>query len=338
MWYPLIRQLLFALPAEFSHDLTLAVLKNLAQMGFLPQARWPLGTPIECFGLQFAHPVGLAAGLDKNGECIPAWEALGFAFIEVGTVTPRPQAGNPQPRLFRLSADHALINRMGFNNKGVDYLIEKVSKVKRTCPLGINIGKNKDTTLALAYQDYWHCFQKVYAYADYVTINISSPNTPGLRDLQHEEQLSAILSPLIEGRKKLADQFHKRVPILVKLAPDLSEQELHRVIDQLLFLELDGVIATNTSVQRMPTLRGKHRAEVGGLSGEPLHEMATKTIQTIYQQAGDALPIIAVGGTMSAQHAKEKLTAGAKLLQLYTGFIYQGPRLIEEIVQQYAHL
>lgn len=334
MWYSLIRPLLFSLDPEFSHNLTLGTLKLMHQLGAFRQKPVPTKNAITCFGLHFPNKVGLAAGLDKNGECIPAWSALGFGFVEVGTVTPKGQIGNPKPRLFRLPISHALINRMGFNNKGVDYLIQKLKKYPISCPIGINIGKNRDTSLENAALDYLHCFQKVYTYADYVTVNLSSPNTPGLKSLQHGDMLKSIINPLIEERKKQSDMTQKNVPIVVKISPDLESDEIKAIVDLLVALNIDGVIATNTTIKRDSTLKDKDLKEEGGLSGAPLFEASTHVVKTIYQHVGDRLPIIAVGGIFTPEQAKAKLTAGAKLIQLYSGLIYQGPGLIKTISSQ----
>lgn len=332
MLYKAIRPLLFAVDPECSHDATLSLLKSLHQIGLFKHPKPITQNSVECFGLSFANPLGLAAGLDKNAECIPAWAAMGFGFIEVGTITPKPQFGNPKPRLFRLPEDQAIINRMGFNNKGVDYLVKRLQQVRPTCPLGVNIGKNKDTEIKEAWQDYVYCYEKVYPYADYVTVNISSPNTPELRKLQQGELLKSILTPLRELQKSLIQKYHKKVPILVKIAPDLSMSELQALLDDLLSLKIEGIIATNTTVERPNSLQNSHAQEIGGLSGEPLFERSTNMIRSIYQQVGDSLPIVAVGGIMTPEQAKAKLAAGAKLIQIYSGLIYQGPGLIKAIL------
>lgn len=329
MWYNLCRSILFCLDPEYTHHVTLKYLKE-----FYKNTKGSVlhKNPVNCFGITFPNALGLAAGLDKNAECIAAWNALGFGFVEVGTVTPKPQAGNPKPRLFRLPKDKAIINRMGFNNKGVDYLVNQVKAYRGHCPLGINIGKNKDTPLEKSYEDYVRCFQKVYSFADYITVNLSSPNTPGLKSLQHGDQLKTILIPLIEERKRLADTTQKQVPILVKISPDLTIEEVKQIADSLVANHIDGVIATNTTITRPDFLKTKINEE-GGLSGEPLFDLSTLVVKTIYQQVGEALPIIAVGGISSVDQAKAKLQAGAKLVQLYTGLIYQGPGLVKKIVE-----
>ncbi|MFI4937600.1 MAG: quinone-dependent dihydroorotate dehydrogenase [Candidatus Berkiellales bacterium] len=331
MWYRFIRPLLFALDPELSHDFTLNALKLLHAMGGFRQSALSSPHSIHCMGLTFANPIGLAAGLDKNGICLPIWQALGFGFVEVGTVTPKPQVGNPKPRLFRLISDRALINRMGFNNKGVDSLVDQLKIYRLTCPIGVNIGKNKDTSLTDAPLDYRDCFEKVYPYADYVTVNLSSPNTPGLRALQHGEMLKAILLPLKETQQVLSDQYQKKVPLVVKISPDLQAEEIKMIVEDLMNLGVEGIIATNTTLQRPSFLQDRHAKEEGGLSGEPLFERSTEIIKQIYQQAGEALAIIAVGGIFNAEQAKAKFVAGAKLVQLYTGLIYQGPGLVKEL-------
>ncbi len=331
MLYNLIRPLLFCLDAEFSHNLTLGLLKTGYQLGCYRTKPHFKTKAVNCFGLNFPSQVGLAAGLDKNAECIPAWGAMGFGFVEVGTITPKAQPGNPRPRLFRLPKNKAIINRMGFNNKGVDYLIERVKSLPKYCPLGINIGKNKDTPLENAADDYLSCFQKVYAFADYVTVNLSSPNTPGLKSLQHGEQLNNILKPLTQERERLAQSFQKHVPIVVKISADLVEDEIKHICDHLLAAKIDGVIATNTTIARPSFLQGKACKEEGGLSGEPLFDASTAVVKTIYRHAAESLPIIAVGGISTLAQAKAKLDSGAKLIQIYTGLIYQGPKLIREL-------
>lgn len=334
MFYQAIRPLLFAVDAESAHELTLWTLKKLHQVGLFHDSQPINKQPVECFGLHFANPLGLAAGLDKNGECIPAWNAMGFGFVEVGTITPRPQEGNPKPRLFRLPENAAIINRMGFNNKGVDYLVSRLQQVHSQSPLGVNIGKNKDTELKDAWQDYVHCYQKVFQYADYVTVNISSPNTPDLRQLQKGEWLKGILLPLKQEQQKLSDKYHKQVPILVKIAPDMDTEALLALVEDLVSLKIEGIIASNTTIERPSDLKGQFIGESGGLSGAPLFSRSTHMIQTIYQAVGEQLPIVAVGGIMSPSQAKAKLAAGARLIQIYSGLIYQGPGLVKQIINE----
>lgn len=346
MWYKLLRPGLFCLDPEFSHDLSFKILTIIEKLGgldlvqpVLPQEQKK--TAVHCFGLDFANPVGLAAGLDKNAECLAAWQAMGFGFIEMGTVTPRAQLGNPKPRLFRLEEDRAIINRMGFNNKGVDALVEKIQQYRSRRPnphiqipvkIGVNIGKNKDTPLESAAEDYVLCYEKVYAVADYVTVNLSSPNTPGLRTLQQGESLKNILLPLKNIQDQQANKTGRKVPLLVKLAADLDNNELINIVSTLLALKIEGVIVTNTTVKRPASLRSQEAQETGGLSGAPLFRDSTDMIKKIYAQAGEALPIIAVGGIMTPEQAQEKLSAGAKLIQLYTGLIYEGPSLVSKTI------
>jgi dihydroorotate dehydrogenase len=284
-------------------------------------------------GIDFPNPVGLAAGLDKNGECINNLAALGFGFVEIGTVTPRPQPGNPKPRMFRLPAAQALINRMGFNNKGVDYLVEQVRRSGFKGVLGINIGKNADTPVERATDDYLIGLRKVYPWASYVAVNISSPNTPGLRDLQYGAALDRLLEALKTEQRRLADEQGRYVPLAVKIAPDIADAELPTVAQALLRYEIDGVIATNTTFSRTGVEQWPHADQAGGLSGAPLRARATAVVEQLRALLGDAAPIIAVGGIMSGADAAARIAAGADLVQIYTGFIYRGPDLIREAVK-----
>jgi len=284
-------------------------------------------------GLDFPNPVGLAAGLDKDGECIKAWEALGFGFIEVGTVTPRPQAGNPKPRMFRLPPAQALINRMGFNNRGVDFLVEQVRRTRFKGVLGINIGKNADTPVERASDDYLIGLRKVYPWASYIAVNISSPNTPGLRDLQYGEALDRLLAALKEEQQRLADVHGRYVPLAIKIAPDLADVDVRTVGQALLRHGMDAVIATNTTFSRAGVESLPHAQEAGGLSGAPLMARSTEVVVRLADVLEGRLPIIAVGGILSGADAAAKIAAGASLVQLYTGFIYRGPELIREAVQ-----
>ena len=283
-------------------------------------------------GLDFPHPIGLAAGLDKNGECIRAWEALGFGFIEIGTVTPRAQPGNSKPRMFRLPLAQALINRLGFNNKGVDYLIEQVRRSGFKGVLGINIGKNADTPAERAIDDYLIGLRKVYPWASYVTVNISSPNTPGLRDLQYGAALEQLLATLQAERQRLCDIHDRYVPLAIKIAPDLADADLPMVGQALRQHGMDAVIATNTTFSRAGVEGMPHAGETGGLSGAPLRERSTAVVRRLADILAGEIPIIAVGGILSGADAAAKIEAGASLVQLYTGFIYRGPDLIREAV------
>lgn len=333
--YQLLRSFLFTQDAEWSHDVTINSLKKTGGTGFdcLYKQSIP-NKPVELFGLTFPNPVGLAAGLDKNGECIDAFAAMGFGFIEVGTVTPRPQPGNDKPWMFRLPPAQAIINRMGFNNKGVDYLVEQVKAAKYDGILGINIGKNKDTPNEEGKNDYLVCLEKVYQYASYVTVNISSPNTPGLRSLQYGEALDDLLGAIKQKQLELEKKFAKYVPVLVKIAPDMSEEEVTQVAESLIKNEIDGVIATNTTLNRDKVAHLPHGNEAGGLSGMPVRHSSTEIIRMLHQALDGKLPVIGVGGINSAQAAQEKMDAGAQLVQIYTGFIYRGPKLIKEISEE----
>lgn len=335
--YTLAKPLLFQLDAEFTHDITLKSLKFAEKSGILnyyPNA--PICKPRQVMGLTFANPVGLAAGLDKNGAVIDGMAKLGFGFIEIGTVTPRPQPGNAKPRLFRVKAAKGIINRFGFNNLGVDNLVEnvKVARYSGDLPnqiLGINIGKNFDTPNQRAVDDYLTCMQKVYAHASYITVNISSPNTKNLRDLQAAEALSGLLASLKLEQKKLADKHGKYVPMTLKIAPDLTQDQVIEIADLLMQHRIDGVIATNTTLSRVAVKGMQHSEEAGGLSGAPVRNQSTIVIQQLSQQLQGALPIIGVGGIFSGADAVEKIAAGADLVQIYSGLIYQGPKLVHDI-------
>jgi dihydroorotate dehydrogenase len=323
--------LLRGIDPELAHDLGLAGLNWVRP--FWPALAVPAALTVRCFGLQFSHPLGLAAGFDKNGDYLDALGALGFSHIELGTVTPRPQPGNPKPRMFRIPGSDALINRMGFNNKGVDHLVSRLSRARYSGIRGISIGKNFDTPIENAQDDYVACLRKVYAQADYVAVNVSSPNTERLRELQARDGLQRILSTLLEERLKLQQRFTRRVPLLVKVAPDLDPAQLSALAQEVRSVQLDGVIATNTSSD-LSVLQPPPAAEQrGGLSGAPLHPASVKIISQLRAELGADFPIIGVGGIMSAEHARETLRAGANLLQIYTGFAYRGPSLIEEVLR-----
>jgi dihydroorotate dehydrogenase len=331
--YGLARPFLFCLDAERAHGLGLQALEAAYRSGLSPLlgAR-PRDLPTQAFGLSFPNPVGLAAGLDKNGEHIDALLALGFGFVEVGTVTPRPQAGNPKPRMFRLPDHQAVINRLGFNNEGVDVLVRNVERARRRGILGINIGKNKDTPNEQAIADYQHCLERVYALADYITVNISSPNTQGLRDLQEEETLRRFISELREAQERLAAQHRKRVPMLIKIAPDLAEAEIDDIAKVLNATRVDGVIATNTTIDRHAVKGDRFAAEAGGLSGKPLYGKSTNVLRRMRARLDGPIGLIGVGGIVSGADAAGKVAAGANLVQCYTGLIYRGPELIRECV------
>lgn len=331
--YGLARNILFCLDAERAHDLSLKAIEAAYRSGLNPLlAAKPAKLETDVFGIRFPNPVGLAAGLDKNAAHVDALAALGFGFIEVGTTTPRPQAGNPRPRMFRLPEHEAVINRLGFNNDGVDVLLRNAEKSRFTGVLGINIGKNKDTPNEHATDDYLFCLERVYARASYVTVNISSPNTQGLRDLQEEETLKRFIGTLREAQEKLAARHSQRKPMLLKIAPDLSEAELDAMADVLLAARIDGVICTNTTIDRSAVSGHRHATEAGGLSGKPLFEKSTGVLRGMAQRLEGRIPLIGVGGISSGADALAKLDAGARLVQFYTGMVYRGPVLIGECV------
>lgn len=333
--YQLIKTAFFKMEAESAHKIALKGLKLLHRLKLLTLM---LGktqrSPISVMGIEFPNPVGLAAGMDKNGDYFDALADCGFGFVEIGTVTPRPQQGNPQPRLFRIPEAEAIINRMGFNNKGVDHLIEQVKKTRYQGVLGINIGKNFDTPVEKASEDYLIGLRKVYQYADYVAVNISSPNTPGLRDLQFGEALDQLLEALKAEQKKLLEQYGHYVPLVVKIAPDMDDEAISRLADTFIKYNIDGVIATNTTSSRSGVEGMPHADEPGGLSGRPVRDKADHALQVLAAHLNNAIPIIAVGGISSAEDALRKMQLGASLVQVYTGFIYQGPDLIRECVQR----
>lgn len=333
--YSFARPFLFALDAERAHGLGLRAIEAAFRSGTVHLlARPPKPLPTPAFGLQFPNPVGLAAGLDKNGEHIEALMALGFGFVEVGTVTPRPQAGNPRPRLFRLPAHQAIINRMGFNNLGVDALVRNVERARRRQGLlGINIGKNKDTPNEAAGEDYRYCLERVYPLADYITVNISSPNTAGLRELQEEQALRHLVGELRESQERLAAQHGKRVPMLVKVAPDLSDRDIEAAARVLSDLSVDGVIATNTTIDRPLVQHDRLASQAGGLSGAPLLGQSTLVLRRMRARLPESIPLIGVGGITRGADAVAKMAAGASLVQIYSGMVFQGPALIGECVE-----
>ncbi|MGZ8223836.1 MAG: quinone-dependent dihydroorotate dehydrogenase, partial [Methylobacter sp.] len=318
--YPLIRPLLFSLDPETAHEVTLKLL-NLAHISGLARLIYPAieDKPVQVMGLEFKNPVGLAAGLDKNGDYIDALAALGFGFVEIGTVTPRPQPGNPKPRLFRLPEHQAIINRMGFNNQGIDHLLDKVKQSRYTGILGINIGKNFDTPIENAAEDYLIGLRKAYSSASYITLNISSPNTKNLRQLQQGNELKSLISVLKEEQLKLQQEHGKYVPLALKIAPDLTGDEITRIAGLLLEFEIDAVIATNTTIARDRIADHPLAKETGGLSGAPVMEKSTSVVRGLAAELNGKIPIIAAGGILSAADAQEKLKAGASLVQVYSG-------------------
>ncbi|EKM0667136.1 quinone-dependent dihydroorotate dehydrogenase [Cronobacter turicensis] len=333
MYYPFVRKALFQLDPERAHEFTFQQMRRITGTPLEALLRQKVPSkPVTCMGLTFKNPLGLAAGLDKNGECIDALGAMGFGAVEIGTVTPRPQPGNDKPRLFRLVEAEGLINRMGFNNLGVDNLVENVKKAHFDGVLGINIGKNKDTPVEQGKDDYLICMEKVFPYAGYIAINISSPNTPGLRSLQYGDALDDLLAAIKNQQQVLSQKHHKYVPVAVKIAPDLSVEELIQVADSLVRHNIDGVIATNTTLDRSLVQGMKYCDETGGLSGRPLQLKSTEIIRLLNQELQGRLPIIGVGGIDSVIAAREKMAAGASLVQIYSGFIFKGPPLVKEIV------
>ncbi len=337
MSYKLVRRMLFRLDPENAHELTLDLLAAATRLRLTPLlAPSPVISPVKVMGLEFRNPVGLAAGLDKNGECIDGLAALGFGFLELGTVTPRPQPGNARPRLFRIPERDAIINRMGFNNLGVDHLIERVRQSRYRGILGINVGKNADTPVERAADDYLIGMRRVYPYASYITANVSSPNTPGLRSLQFGDALKELVSAVKQEQVKLAQEYDRYVPVAFKIAPDMADEEVRLVADTLLEFEVDGVIATNTTLSRDGVKGLPYSEEQGGLSGAPLRDVSTRVIRCLAERLDGRVPIIAVGGITDAASAVEKMEAGASLVQIYTGLIYQGPELVHQVATALA--
>ncbi len=330
MFYQLIRPFLFSLHPETAHHLGIAAMAHLGRV--LPPPSAPECNPVTLMGLNFPNRIGLAAGLDKNAEAIDGFARLGFGHIEVGTVTPRAQPGNPKPRMFRLPEAQAIINRMGFNNEGVEALILAVQRARYRGVLGVNIGKNFDTPIERAKDDYLYCFEKVYAHASYVTVNISSPNTANLRQLQGAGELDVLLGSLKEAQARLADQHGRHVPLVLKIAPDLEPVQIEAIAKALVQHAVEGVIATNTTLSREKVKGLPHADEAGGLSGSPVFERSTQVLADLVRHLDGALPVIAAGGVMSAAQAREKLQAGAQLVQIYTGLIYRGPGLIRQSI------
>jgi dihydroorotate dehydrogenase len=336
--YQVFRKAIFLLSAETAHDLTmeaLAVAQRLKLIALFPKLTKQ--KPVTVCGIEFPNAVGLAAGLDKNGDCIDALGAFGFGFIEVGTVTPKPQPGNPQPRCFRIPEKEALINRMGFNNKGVDYLVERIKRSKYEGVIGINIGKNKVTPEEEAINDYLYCLDKVYEHAGYVAVNLSSPNTPGLRNLQFGDNLKNLIQAL-QVRQLELDKTYTHKPIFIKIAPDLTEDEVADIAAVFNELKVDGVIATNTTIDREAVAGCKNADEAGGLSGAPVRDQSNKILKLFREQLDENIPIMGVGGIMSAHDAEEKIKFGADLVQIYSGFIYSGPGLVKKIAALLAKI
>lgn len=335
--YGLIRRALFALDPETAHAVSLRAMKAIQGVGVVTRVIGPpAGPTAHCMGLTLPNAVGLAAGLDKDGDYIDALGALGFGFLELGTVTPRPQPGNPRPRLFRLTADRALINRFGFNNRGVDYLVDRLRARRYRGVVGVNIGKNRDTAMADAVGDYCYCLQRVHAHADYVVINVSSPNTPGLRQLQGGDWLDRLLAAVISERRRLAAGDGRHVPLVVKISPDMAAEEVATMARRLLAHGIDGVSATNTTTARDGLADTSTARETGGLSGAPLRPRAARTLEQLNEALGGRIPLIGVGGILSGTDAANRVASGASLIQVYTGLIYRGPGLIQECAQAFA--
>lgn len=337
--YTHIRDLLFKLDAETSHEFSLDLIgaaERLKLAGLLFAEVPP--NPVDVMGIRFPNSVGLAAGLDKNGDYFNALGAMGFGFVEIGTITPKPQPGNPKPRLFRIPEAQAIINRMGFNNKGVDHLVAQVKRRRYTGVLGINIGKNAITPVENAADDYVKCMQKVYAHADYITVNVSSPNTQGLRDLQFGDSLNRLLETIKVEQLRLQQEHGRYVPVAVKIAPDMDPYAVAQVAQSLVAQGIDGVIATNTTIGREGVETFELAKETGGLSGLPVRDKSTLVIKILHTELGDKLPIIGVGGIFDGESAAEKIKAGAKLVQVYSGFIYRGPQLVREAAVAIAQL
>ena len=334
--YKIVRFFLFLFNPEFIHHITFKIIKLVAMF---PLAMWlwrvifkvkKVGLEREVFGIKFDNPVGLAAGFDKDAKLFDELASFGFGFIEIGTVTPLPQDGNPKPRLFRLNDDSGLINRMGFNNQGIELVVARLRRKKSDIIIGGNIGKNKHTSNEDAVNDYAICFEKLFSYVDYFAVNVSSPNTPGLRDLQEKKPLTALLNSL----QVLNNKKEKRKPILLKIAPDLTNEQLDDIIDIVAHTKIDGVIATNTTIDRSGLKTAENSVQAmgnGGLSGKPIRLRSTQVIKYLADKSNKAFPIIGVGGIHSAEDALEKLDAGATLLQVYTGFIYEGPSIVKRI-------
>lgn len=333
MFFSLSQKLMFQLDPERAHDMAISFFKRTANTPLAcAYAQSLKDNSVNVMGIDFKNPVGLAAGLDKNGECVDAFDKMGFGFVEVGTVTPRAQGGNDKPRIFRLKEQQAIINRMGFNNQGVDALINNVSKRQSNGVLGINIGKNFDTPVEQGKDDYLLCMDKVYQHASYITVNISSPNTPGLRSLQYGEALDDLLKSLKEKQTVLAAVHNKTVPLLLKIAPDLSHEEVVQIADSLVKYNVDGVISTNTTLSREGVENSTYGNQAGGLSGRPVAQKSTEVVKLLSQELKGKVPIVGVGGIDSSQSATEKFDAGASLIQVYSGFIYKGPQLIKDLV------
>jgi dihydroorotate dehydrogenase len=336
MLYDLARKALFTIDPETAHELSLESLRLGHRLGATRLLCRTRSQPVTCMGLEFPNPVGMAPGMDKNGDYFEALGDLGFGFVEIGTVTPRPQPGNPKPRVFRLTTAQAMINRLGFNNKGVDHLVRRVKNHQFKGILGINIGKNFDTPIENAADDYLHCLEKVYPYADYITVNISSPNTRNLRDLQGEDELDSLLASISDRRSELADEHGRLVPLAVKVAPDLEDDAVAIIAEVVSRHRMDAVIATNTTITRGGVEGLKHAEETGGLSGAPLKQKSDQVLAAFRALLPEAIALIGVGGITRGEDAVDKLELGADLVQFYTGMVYRGPELVSECLQAIA--
>jgi dihydroorotate dehydrogenase len=332
--YPTVRDLLFRLDAEQAHHWTMAALRGAEKCRLLPTPPAPTGAPIHVMGLDFPNRVGLAAGLDKEARCVAALGALGFGHIEVGTITPRPQPGNPAPRLFRLVDEEAIINRMGFNNPGLTQALKNLAQHRWPGIVGFNIGKNFDTPNERAVDDYLAGLRAAYTAADYLAVNISSPNTKGLRDLQQEDAIRALVQALKSEQAALAQQHQKYTPIAIKIAPDLNPEAVKVIADIFATAQIDAVIATNTTIDRTAVVHHPYARQAGGLSGLPLTHASTAIIQQLHTALGTSVPIIGVGGISTLAHAQEKISAGAQLVQIYTSFVYRGPALVRALATE----
>lgn len=332
--YPALKPWLFKMDAEHAHEWTTRMMRIANSLGLLTAGQGPLPqSPVECLGLKFPNALGLAAGMDKSASAVEAWAALGFGFVEVGTLTPRPQPGNPKPRLFRLPEHEALINRMGFNNVGIHAAVKRLEKRQTIAVVGVNIGKNFDTPNDEAVNDYLYCLKVAYPVADYIAVNISSPNTKGLRDLQAEESIRQLLAALKKEQASLQTEHGKKVPVLVKIAPDLEGAQIEALARVFNELAVDGVIATNTTINRAAVLGHPLEKEAGGLSGAPVRERSTEVIKAFRSLLNEQTPIIGVGGILSGADAQEKLKAGASLVQVYSGLVYRGPGLVRDVLE-----